>query len=107
MKSACVGVLALALLVTPALAAGSAPVPLPAPARENPGAAPDAPAAAGDATPAPAADAGQQPDAQAISAEVFGGGPGPRRQVDEAFGAYQRGAYLTALALALPRAEHN
>ena len=40
----------------------------------------------------------QAPDAIDISKEIFG-------KRDEAFGAYQRGFYLTALALALPRAE--
>jgi uncharacterized protein len=39
--------------------------------------------------------------ADAISNEVFG----PRNRVDYAFGAFQRGYYLTALELALPRAE--
>jgi len=38
--------------------------------------------------------------AEAISAEIFG----PRRQIDLAFGAFQRGFYLTALELALERA---
>jgi uncharacterized protein len=43
----------------------------------------------------------QQPpsDAQTVSDAVFGG------KVDEAYGAFQRGYYLTALGLALPRAE--
>jgi TPR repeat protein len=36
-----------------------------------------------------------------VSGEVFG----PRLGKDEAYGAYQRGYFLTALALALPRAE--
>ncbi len=36
-----------------------------------------------------------------ISNEIFG----PRKRVDEAYGAFQRGYFLTALALALPRAE--
>lgn len=49
----------------------------------------------------PAADPG--PDAQAISAQIFGG----TRPHDEAYGAYQRGLYLTALALALPRAQKD
>ena len=39
------------------------------------------------------------PNAEDISSEIFG-----RR--DDAYGAYQRGFYLTALALALPRAEN-
>ena len=41
--------------------------------------------------------------AQDISSEIFG----PRRPVDEAYGAFQRGYYLTALALALERADKN
>lgn len=40
-------------------------------------------------------------DAVSISKEVFG----PRLRVDAAFGAFQRGFFLTALKLALPRAE--
>ncbi len=43
----------------------------------------------------------QDTPAEAISTEVFG----PRNPVDYAFGAYQRGYFLTALELALPRAE--
>ena len=39
--------------------------------------------------------------ALSISDQVFG------PQVDEAYGAFQRGYYLTALSLALPRAEHG
>lgn len=39
------------------------------------------------------------PDAAAISTEIFGD------NVDAAYGAYQRGYYLTALEFALPRAE--
>lgn len=42
-------------------------------------------------------------DALSISEEVFG----PRVPRDDAYGAFQRGYYLTALALALPRAEKN
>jgi len=42
-------------------------------------------------------------DAKAISAEIFG----PRRKIDLAFGAFQRGYYLTALSLALDRAAKN
>ncbi|VAW18304.1 FOG: TPR repeat, SEL1 subfamily [hydrothermal vent metagenome] len=42
-------------------------------------------------------------DAKAISAEIFG----PKRQTDLAFGAFQRGYYLTALSLALDRAGKN
>ncbi len=43
---------------------------------------------------------GQPPtDATAISGQIFG------YKVDEAFGAFQRGYYLTALNLALPRAK--
>lgn len=45
----------------------------------------------------------QPVDANAVSAEIFG----PRAPVDEAFGAFQRGYFLTALALALPRAEQG
>lgn len=40
-------------------------------------------------------------EALSISDEIFG----PRIRVDEAYGAFQRGYFLTALALALPRAE--
>jgi TPR repeat protein len=40
-------------------------------------------------------------EALSISDDIFG----PRIRVDEAYGAYQRGYFLTALALALPRAE--
>ena len=40
-------------------------------------------------------------DARAISEDIFGSSVPP----DEAFGAFQRGYYLTALSLALPRAE--
>lgn len=42
-------------------------------------------------------------DALAISNEVLG----PRAKVDAAYGAFQRGFYLTALELALPRAEQS
>lgn len=42
-------------------------------------------------------------DANAVSAEIFG----PRLPVDLAFGAFQRGYFLTALELALPRAERG
>ena len=45
----------------------------------------------------------QNNPADAISNEVFG----PRNPVDYAYGAYQRGYYLTALELALPRAEQG
>ena len=41
--------------------------------------------------------------ADAISDEIFG----PRVPVDDAYGAFQRGYYLTALELALPRAEQG
>src|SRR5690606_15273070 len=44
-----------------------------------------------------------QNNAEAISSEIFG----PRQQADYAFGAFQRGYFLTALALALPRAENG
>jgi TPR repeat protein len=40
-------------------------------------------------------------DPVAVSKEVFGSG----EKVDQAYGAFQRGFYLTALELALPRAE--
>jgi hypothetical protein len=49
----------------------------------------------------PAADSGEE--ALSISNEVLG----PRVRVDEAYGAFQRGFYLTALELALPRAERS
>lgn len=45
----------------------------------------------------------QKDDAQEISEQIFG----PRRPIDLAFGAFQRGFYLTALSLALERAENN
>lgn len=45
----------------------------------------------------------QTTDAQDISEAVFG----PRLPVDHAFGAFQRGYFLTAMALALPRAEEG
>jgi uncharacterized protein len=53
----------------------------------------------------PAVDAGEddvvsEPDAQDVAPSRFGARP-----ADEAFGAYQRGLYLTARNLALPRAE--
>ncbi len=44
-----------------------------------------------------------QTNAQDISAQIFG----PRRRVDMAYGAFQRGFYLTALSLALERAEND
>lgn len=47
--------------------------------------------------------AAQQDNAEAVSTEVFG----PRAPVDYAFGAFQRGYFLTALELALPRAEQG
>ena len=46
----------------------------------------------------------QQNDAANISQQVFGS---PRIVEDDAYGAYQRGAYLTALEFALPRAQNN
>jgi len=42
-------------------------------------------------------------DAKAISAEIFG----PPHKIDLAYGAFQRGFYLTALRLALERANKN
>ena len=42
-------------------------------------------------------------DALSVSEQIFG----PRVQRDDAYGAFQRGYFLTALALALPRAENN
>jgi len=42
-------------------------------------------------------------EALAISDDVFG----PKERADEAYGAFQRGYFLTALALALPRAERG
>ena len=42
-------------------------------------------------------------EALSISDEIFG----PRIRVDEAYGAFQRGYFLTALARALPRAERG
>lgn len=50
---------------------------------------------------APVMPSASRDDALAISNEVFG----PRVRVDAAFGAFQRGYFLTALTLALPRAE--
>ncbi|MEO8882136.1 MAG: tetratricopeptide repeat protein, partial [Devosia sp.] len=88
-----------ASLPLPALGAkGAAPVPLPAPQRDDaasPAGTPPAAAASPAAT--------QQNDAATISQQVFG----PRIVADDAYGAYQRGAYLTALAFALPRAQNN
>src|SRR5690606_23932887 len=55
---------------------------------------------------APAATQAQTPDAspaEAISDQIFG----PRVEADYAFGAFQRGYFLTALELALPRAEQG
>lgn len=43
------------------------------------------------------------PSASEVSNDVFG----PRKPVDEAYGAFQRGYYLTALSLALKRAKDN
>lgn len=53
----------------------------------------------------PAAIAQQASDTTAvdISAEIFG----PQRPVDLAYGAFQRGYYITALSLALERAEKD
>ena len=66
---------------------------------ETPAGAPAAPPPAEDA-PAPSFE--QNPGAaQDISNAIFGGGAEP----DFAFGAFQRGSFLTALELALPRAE--
>jgi TPR repeat protein len=48
-------------------------------------------------------DADATDEALAISNDVFG----PRRRVDAAYGAFQRGHFLTALSLALPRAEND
>jgi TPR repeat protein len=42
-------------------------------------------------------------DALSISNDIFG----PRRRIDPAYGAFQRGYFLTALGLALPRAENG
>lgn len=42
-------------------------------------------------------------EALSISDDIFG----PEVRVDDAYGAYQRGYFLTALALALPRAEQK
>jgi len=42
-----------------------------------------------------------KPDASEISTEIFG------LNVDAAYGAFQRGYYLTALEFALPRAEQG
>ena len=54
------------------------------------------------ATPALAQDGGQVtgPQASEVAPSRFGG-----REPDQAYGAYQRGLYITALKLALPRAE--
>jgi len=45
--------------------------------------------------------AGTAEDALSISNDIFG----PRLRIDAAYGAFQRGYFLTALGLALPRAE--
>src|SRR5690606_39847070 len=55
------------------------------------------------AAPAIAQDAEQMEEAREISRLLLQ----PPAGVDEAFGAYQRGYYLTALELALPRAENG
>ena len=105
-RSSLVALALLCLGLGPGTASAAEVAPIPAPAR--PGAltdpAPAAPAAA--ATP----DMGtlptaldQQQDAQTISSDIFG----PRVKTDAAYGAYQRGEYLTALALALPRAQQD
>ncbi|WP_224703496.1 tetratricopeptide repeat protein [Devosia aquimaris] len=51
-------------------------------------------------TPAPTSTSDTEP-AEVISDQIFG----PRVPTDDAFGAFQRGYFLTALELALPRAE--
>ena len=51
-------------------------------------------------TPAPTSTSETEP-AEVISDQIFG----PRVPTDDAFGAFQRGYFLTALELALPRAE--
>lgn len=51
--------------------------------------------------PQPTTDPGEE--ALSISNDVLG----PRAKVDEAYGAFQRGFFLTALELALPRAEQS
>ena len=112
--------LALFALFLPSVAFAAQVAPIPAPARPAALSEPtlvttDATSPTTDATP-PATDAAatpdmgtlptaldQQQDAQAISSDIFG----PRVKADAAYGAYQRGEYLTALALALPRAQQD
>lgn len=55
------------------------------------------------AVPQPPKAAGENDEALSISNDIFG----PRRPVDAAYGAFQRGYFLTALSLALPRAERG
>ncbi|MGB3501838.1 MAG: tetratricopeptide repeat protein [Mesorhizobium sp.] len=62
----------------------------------NPAAAKEPDAATSEADPT----APSEPNAAAIDQNRFG-----QRPADEAFGAFQRGLYITALNLALPRAE--
>src|SRR6185437_6412426 len=86
-----------AVVVTPAFAA-QRPAPVPLTLR------PGVPAVTPAAAQTPASEP-SPPSASAISQSIFGGGP--RTEEDDAYGAYQRGLYLTALALALPRAQNN
>ena len=64
------------------------------------GATVDATPVAGAAQPAPQESGAAQPVTQGVDQNRFGGPP-----ADAAYGAFQRGLYMTALNLALPRAE--
>lgn len=94
------------LLLTGLMASASTAqeVPPPPPAQPPAEQAP-APAEPIENAPAPAEDdpnpVPETEPAEAISSEIFG----PRVPADLAFGAFQRGYFLTALEFALPRAE--
>ena len=82
-----VAALLVLIIATPALAANS-----------DSSSAPRIDNSLGLADMLPTPQSGSTPDALSISHDIFS-------KQDDAFGAFQRGYYLTALALALPRAE--
>jgi uncharacterized protein len=86
------GVLGTLFAVFPALAQTTLPVSPPA-----------VPAPSGAVQPANPVQGDAKGAAESISAEIFG----PRRKIDLAYGAFQRGFYLTALALAIERAPND
>ncbi|HEY6995463.1 MAG TPA: SEL1-like repeat protein, partial [Xanthobacteraceae bacterium] len=97
---AAAGVAAIALWsASPAGAAAQAPAPLTPPAPQAP-----APAARPAAKPAPSKPAPTQaaPAAAAPSTPAA-----PRRDLDLAYGAFQRGHYLTALSIATRRVDEQ